>query len=62
MRVESDGINTMRFDVNGFTFTFKRDDGPLTAADLDHVIGVVKAMRELRDTIREETMGGHQVR
>jgi hypothetical protein len=44
----------MRFEVDGFTFTFKRDDGPITASDLAHVAGVVKAMREPRDTIRQE--------
>lgn len=59
MRVESGGINTMRFEVDGFTFTFTRDDGPITAADLDHITDVVKAMRELRDNIRTHVEKTH---
>lgn len=52
MKVDSDGINNAKFEVDGFTFTFTRTDGPITTADLDHVAGVVKAMRELRDKIK----------
>lgn len=47
------GTSTITTMVDGFTFTFTRDDGPITAEDVRNLAGTVAATRELRARIRD---------